>query len=120
MRRSATTAALALALTAVFSPGGVAGQSAHEAASHAVVPVLQHADSLVGSDRIEDALAALEADLPRPTVEFSVLLPYERGDLINRLHQEGEIARMEHTGDGSLVSGRANADLAGELEPYAV
>ena len=69
---------------------------------------------------IEAALAALEADLPRPTVEFSVLLPYERGDLINRLHQEGEIASLEHTGDGSLVTGRANADLAGELEEYAV
>ena len=69
---------------------------------------------------IEAALAAVEADLPRPTVEFSVLLPYERGDLINRLHQEGEIASLEHTGDGSLVRGRANADLAGELEAYAV
>lgn len=69
---------------------------------------------------IEDAITALEAELPRPTVEFSVLLPYERGDLINRLHQEGEINSLEHTGDGSLVSGRANADLAGELEAYAV
>ncbi len=69
---------------------------------------------------ITDALALIEDELPRPDVEFSALLPYERGDLINRLHQHGEIASMEHTADGTLVSGRANEDLAGELAAYAV
>ncbi len=69
---------------------------------------------------IADALALIEDELPRPDVEFSALLPYERGDLINRLHQHGEIASMEHTADGTLVSGRANEDLAGELAAYSV
>jgi GTP-binding protein HflX len=66
------------------------------------------------------ALAAIESELPRPEVEFSALLPYERHDLIDRLHQHGEIASMEHTADGTLVSGRANEDLAGELAAYSV
>jgi len=69
---------------------------------------------------IADALAVIEDELPRPDVEFSALLPYERGDLINRLHQHGEIASIEHTADGTLISGRANEDLAGELAAYAV
>ncbi len=69
---------------------------------------------------VPEALTVIEGELPRPDVEFSALLPYERGDLINRLHQHGEIARMEHTGEGTLVSGRANEDLAGELAAYAV
>ncbi len=69
---------------------------------------------------IAAALAVIEGELPRPDVEFSALLPYERGDLINKLHQHGEIAKMEHTADGTLVSGRANEDLAGELAAYAV
>jgi GTP-binding protein HflX len=68
---------------------------------------------------IEAALATIESELPRPQVEFDVLLPYERGDLVNRIHQEAEIGSMEHTGDGTLVVGRANADLAGELAAYA-
>ena len=68
---------------------------------------------------IEEALKTIESELPRPQVEFDVLLPYERGDLVNRIHQEAEIGSMEHTGDGTLVVGRANADLAGELEAYA-
>jgi GTP-binding protein HflX len=69
---------------------------------------------------IAEALATVETELPRPDVEFSALLPYQRHDLIDRLHQHGEIASMEHTADGTLVSGRANEDLAGELAAYAV
>ncbi len=69
---------------------------------------------------VEEAIAAVEAELPRPDVEFHALLPYERGDLINRLHQQGEIESMEHTADGTLVHGRANEGLAGELAAYAV
>ena len=69
---------------------------------------------------IEDALRAIEADLPRPGVAFHVLLPYERGDLVNQVHQHGEIDSLEHTGEGTEITGRANADLAGELAPYAV
>ena len=69
---------------------------------------------------MDAVLEAIEEDLPRPSVEFHVLLPYERGDLVNRLHQEGEIAEMEHTADGTNLRGRANPDLAGELAAYAV
>ena len=56
----------------------------------------------------------IEGELPRPGVEFTALLPYERGDLVNRIHQQGEIASMEHTGEGTLVSGRANEDLSAQ------
>ncbi len=69
---------------------------------------------------IDDVVAAIEAELPRPSVQFEALLPYERGDLLNRLHQQGEIDSLEHTGDGTLVKGRANADLASELEAYTL
>ena len=55
-----------------------------------------------------EALAVIEGELPRPDVEFKALLPYQRGDLINRLHQHGEIASLEHTADGTIVHGRAS------------
>lgn len=69
---------------------------------------------------IAEALAQVESELPRPGVEFTVLLPYSRGDLVDRIHRAGEIATLEHTADGTLVTGRANEDLAGELSAYAV
>jgi GTP-binding protein HflX len=69
---------------------------------------------------VADVIAAIENDLPRPDIAFDALLPYDRGDLLNRIHVNGEVEQLEHTGDGTRVRGRANADLAGELAPYAV
>ena len=69
---------------------------------------------------IVDALTQVESELPRPAVDFDVLLPYDRGDLVNKIHQRGEIDSLEHTAHGTLVRGRAHADLAGELASYAV
>jgi len=69
---------------------------------------------------IAAAIAAVEADLPRPQVEFTALLPYARGDLVDRIHKDGEITSLEHTADGTRVSGRATEALAGELAAYAV
>ncbi len=67
---------------------------------------------------IEEALLAVEADLPRPAVEIEVLLPYERGDLLSRVHDSGEVLTMEHTGEGTLLTARVNEALAGELAAY--
>jgi GTP-binding protein HflX len=69
---------------------------------------------------IDKAIAAIEDDLPRPDVEFTVLVPYARGDLIDRIHKDGEIDLLEHTADGTRVVGRATEALAGELSAYAV
>ncbi|MDE0778650.1 MAG: 50S ribosome-binding GTPase, partial [Nocardioides sp.] len=97
-----------------------------DAADPLVLARLQRAEphSVVVSARtgagIAEAIALVEGELPRPGVAFHALLPYERGDLINRLHQEGEIDLLEHTAEGSIVKGRANEDLAGELAGYSV
>lgn len=69
---------------------------------------------------IDELRRLVEAELPRPGVPFDALLPYERGDLLNRIHQHGEIESLEHTGDGTRVVGRAHDDLADELSDYAV
>jgi GTPase len=69
---------------------------------------------------IADALEVIESELPRPGVAFEVLLPFERGDLLNRIHTTGDIEHLEHTGEGTVVRGRVNEDLAGELEPYLI
>jgi hypothetical protein len=64
--------------------------------------------------------AAIEADLPRPAVDVHVLLPYERGDLVSRIHDSGDVISTEHTGEGTRVEARVSEALAGELEPYAL
>ena len=97
-----------------------------DAADPLVVQRLQRAEphSVVVSAKtgegIADAIAAIEGELPRPGVAFHVLLPYGRGDLVNAIHQQGEIDSLEHTGEGTEITGRANEDLAGELATYAI
>ena len=68
---------------------------------------------------IAEALVAIEADLPRPQVEVAALVPYERGDLVSRVHEGGEVLSLEHTADGTLLTARVNESLAGELSAYA-
>jgi GTPase len=69
---------------------------------------------------IEQLAAAVEARLPRPSVEVHVLVPYDRGDLVSRVHSTGEVLAEEHTGDGTLLAARVSGDLAGALSAYAV
>lgn len=67
-----------------------------------------------------EALQEVVADrLPRPDVFVRALVPYARGDLVARIHAEGELVGAEHTEEGTHVQARVWADLAGALEPFA-
>jgi GTP-binding protein HflX len=67
---------------------------------------------------IDKLRATIESSLPRPEIEIRALLPYERGDLVNRIHQTGEFLTTEHLADGTLVTARVSPSLAAELAPY--
>ncbi len=69
---------------------------------------------------IGDLKERVEQRLPRPAIAVTALLPYDRGDLLNKIHQSGEFTSMEHTADGTLVVVRVNPNLAAELGEYAV
>jgi GTP-binding protein HflX len=70
----------------------------------------------LGLDALRDLIAE---ELPRPTIDVDVLLPYDRGDLVSRLHDEADVIASEHTEDGTRVKARVHPDLAGELAGYA-
>lgn len=67
---------------------------------------------------IEELRATIESRLPRPEMLVRALVPYDRGDLINRIHQAGEFVSTEHTPAGTLVLARVHPSLAGELAQY--
>lgn len=67
---------------------------------------------------IDTLRATIESSLPRPEIEIRALVPYERGDLVNRIHQTGEFLTTEHLADGTLVTARVSPSLAAELAPY--
>jgi GTP-binding protein HflX len=69
---------------------------------------------------IEQLLEILTDRLPRPDIEVDVLVPYSRGDVVHRLHSDGEVLLEEHLGEGTRVRARVRAGLAAELTGFAV
>ena len=69
-----------------------------------------------GIDELREMIADL---LPRPDVTVDVVVPYSRGDLVSRVHQEGEIEHEEHGAEGTVLRARVSADLAATLRAAA-
>ena len=84
----------------------------------------QYPDAVFVSARTGAGLPELkervEQRLPRPSVAVRALVPYDRGDLVNKIHQFGEFVSQEHTPDGTLLDVRVNPDLAAELAAFVV
>ncbi|WP_091645882.1 GTPase HflX [Micromonospora pallida] len=67
---------------------------------------------------IDELRASIEARLPRPAVEVRVVLPYDRGDLVARVHRQGEVLSTAHLPEGTLLHVRVGDALAAELAPF--
>jgi GTP-binding protein HflX len=74
--------------------------------------------SAATGEGIDGLLATVATRLPRPPVDLEVLLPYDRGDLVDRAHREGAVLATEHVAEGTRVRLRAADALAHALEPY--
>ena len=80
-------------------------------------------DAIFVSARTGEGLAALvaliDARLPRPRHTVTVQIPFDRGDLVARVHGEGELLSETHSANGTTLNARVNDDLAALLYPYA-
>ena len=65
---------------------------------------------------IEEMRSRIEAMLPRPDRPVDVVVPYSRGDLVSRVHADGEIDAVEYVEAGTRVVARVDPALAAELE----
>jgi GTP-binding protein HflX len=68
---------------------------------------------------MDELCQVIEAGLPRPDRSVYALIPYSRGDLVARIHTDGEVLSEDHTGDGTLISARVRSDLAAALAEFA-
>jgi GTP-binding protein HflX len=67
---------------------------------------------------IDELLAMIEERLPGLEHEVQVLVPYDRGDVVARVHEQGEVFTQEHTAEGTALHARVPVSLADELERY--
>ncbi|GAB2672272.1 GTPase HflX [Gordonia jinhuaensis] len=57
----------------------------------------------------------VRAVIGRDDVEVKVRVPFSRGDLVSRLHAEGEVLHTEHDSEGTLLTVRVPSAVAGQL-----
>jgi len=69
---------------------------------------------------IHELRTAIEEALPLPAVEVRALVPYDRGDLVSAIHEQGMILSQEHEEGGTAVHARVGEHLAARLAPFEV
>ena len=67
---------------------------------------------------IDELRSAVEQELPQPEHRVDVVVPYQRGDLVDRVHKAGVIETLEHLAEGTRIVARVLPDLAGELATF--
>jgi len=69
-----------------------------------------------GLPRLQQRMAELIA--PKDAV-VDVTIPYDRGDLVNKVHADGRVDATEHTADGTRIKARVPIPLAASLSEYS-
>lgn len=67
---------------------------------------------------IGELMRLIDDELPRPKIEIEALVPYTEGQLVSRVHADGEVISEEHTTEGTLLKARVHEELAAALSPY--
>ncbi|WP_394942324.1 GTPase HflX [Psychromicrobium sp. YIM B11713] len=68
---------------------------------------------------MDELLQQISNSIPRPSVELELLIPYDRGDLVNKLHQsDADILEQQHGQDGTWLKVKVREGLAAELAPF--
>ena len=75
--------------------------------------------SAATGEGIAELRAVIDGLLPRPQVEVDVLVPYDRGDLVARMHTDAEVLSTEHTPEGTRLRARVRPGLAAALSGFA-
>lgn len=74
--------------------------------------------SATTGEGIGELVETIEEKLPSPNIEVSVLIPYERGDLVSKIYALGTVDHEEHGPGGTGMHAKVPAELAAELEEF--
>ena len=51
-------------------------------------------------------------------LDLRVVLPYDRGDLVARIHRRGQVLEARHTDEGTELHVRVDEQTAADLAPF--
>ena len=67
---------------------------------------------------IEELLERIAEVLPAPEVELTLLVPYDRGEVISRLHVQGRVLSTDYREDGTLVKALVHPARVADLQAF--
>ncbi|MDQ3660342.1 MAG: GTPase HflX [Actinomycetota bacterium] len=67
---------------------------------------------------LNELVARVGEELSRLSIEVSLDVPFERGDVVARLHQEAEVVKETYTAEGVHIVARLAPGLLAEVRPY--
>lgn len=84
-----------------------------------LVPRALFISTLTG-EGIADLLAEIDRALPVPSCEVEVFLPYDRGDLVSLVHNNGSIISLEYGSEGTRLHALVTAEVRAHLAEFLV
>lgn len=69
---------------------------------------------------IQELLERIAEMIPEPDIEVAALIPYNRGDLVSRLHLNSRIMVLDYRDNGTFVRAMVKPEMAAELAEFAV
>ena len=74
--------------------------------------------SALNHEGLRGLLYRIAREASKDDVSMTCVIPYEKGMLANMVHERCQVMREQYTQEGLLVTIKADAHMAGFLEPY--
>jgi GTP-binding protein HflX len=65
---------------------------------------------------LETLIKAIETSLPRPRVEVTAVIPFNRGELVSAIHERGEVLSETYSENGTRIHAMVDAHIAKRIE----
>ena len=76
--------------------------------------------SALRGEGLEELARRIAAALPSFPIEVRLLVPYEHGDVVARLHREAEVMEMRREAEGTLLLARVGEKLFAAVKDYII
>lgn len=67
---------------------------------------------------IEELTRRIDAALPVPDREVSVVVPYDRGDIVAELHERNRVLETEYVEEGTRIRAYVTSEMLAKLDPF--
>jgi GTP-binding protein HflX len=74
--------------------------------------------SAVTREGIDALVEAIESRLPAPDIDMTLLVPYERGDLVSKIYALGTVEHESHGTEGTSLQVKVPAEIVDELREF--